>query len=67
MLGSDRIQALDPHPMMFRYLTTAFLLFFIGVSSVWALGIPAPQTLVAEAVTASQARLNGAAIAPPTK
>lgn len=37
-------------------------LYFLNVGAATALGIPAPATLAAEAITANQARLNGAAI-----
>jgi hypothetical protein len=45
-----------------RYLASLLCLYFLYVGSATALGIPAPATLATEAITANQARLNGAAI-----
>ena len=49
--------------MLLRCFISALLINLICISTSVALGIPAPETLVAEAITAHQARLNGAAIA----
>ena len=52
---------------MLRSLAVAFCLYFLNAGSTLALGIPAPATLAAEAITANRARLNGVALSDPSQ